>query len=122
MATEILVDTNAVMAIGSFKLDVFAAIKREFAVEGKVLSGVVDELKKIRDEGNGADSLNAKLGLALLKVKKVEVIQSKGHVDDVLVEYSKKGWFVLTQDKELKEKLAKPYLTIRQKSKIIVVA
>ena len=67
----------------------------------------------------------AKLALLLLKKKvkegTVKIIQSKGHVDDVLIKKSNSGSLVLTQDLALKRKLQKPYLTIRQKKKVVLV-
>ena len=49
------------------------------------------------------------------------IIEEEGYVDDILVEYSKKGNLILTQDTELKKRLTKPYLTIRQKKTIIFI-
>lgn len=72
-------------------------------------------------EQRGKYKQAAKLALSLLKAKGVTVLESKGHVDDLLVAYSKKGFVVLTQDLGLKRRLQKPYLTIRQKKRIMVV-
>jgi rRNA-processing protein FCF1 len=54
-------------------------------------------------------------------VKAIPLISEEGFVDDLLVEHSVKGDFILTQDIALKRRLQKPYLTIRQKKKVILV-
>lgn len=120
---RIILDTNALMAFAEFKLDVFSAIKEccDFQYKVVVLSGIVDELKKIKEEQRGKYKLAAKLALSLLNARKIEVVKSKGLVDDLLVEYSRKGYLILTQDIALKRRLKKPYMTIRQKKKVIVV-
>tara|TARA_Y100000310_G_C20413253_1_gene683071 strand:+ start:88 stop:453 length:366 start_codon:yes stop_codon:yes gene_type:complete len=118
---RILIDTNAVMAIAEFKVDVFSELEKlDFNFEVVLLSGVVDELEKIIKEQRGKYKLAAKLGLQILKAKKIKIVKSKGEVDDALVELSEDN-LVLTQDVDLKRRLRKPYLTIRQKKKIVLV-
>jgi rRNA-processing protein FCF1 len=119
---RIILDTNALMAIAEFKLDVFAELKSNYPNDiPVVLSGVIEELEKIQTEQRGKFKLAAKLGLQILKAKKIRIVESEGNVDDALVEHSKKGNLVLTQDIALKRRLNKPYMTIRQKKKIILV-
>ena len=120
---RIILDTNAVMAIAGLQLDIFSALEEccDFHYEIYILEGTIDELEKIQHEQPGKHKAAAKLGLALLKARDVEVIPSKGLVDDILVKYSKLGDLVLTQDKELRNRLKRPYLTIRQKKKVILV-
>ncbi len=120
---KVIIDTNAVMAIGAFGLDIFSVLERDcpFKVEVAVLSGTIAELGKIMTEQRGRFAAQAKLGLQILEKKKVKVVKSVGDVDDFLVTRSKKGDLVLTQDRELKKRLEKPYLTIRQKRKVVLV-
>ena len=120
---RIILDTNALMAIDEFKLDVFSAIKigMDEPYELVVLDGVLDELHKIMIEQKGKYKRSAKLALSILDSKNVKIVESSGNVDDFLVELSEKGDLVLTQDVELKKRLKKPYLTIRQKKKVIFV-
>ncbi len=120
---KIIIDTNAIMAIDEFKLDVFSAVQAccHFTYTICVLEGVIDELEKIQKEQRGKYARAAKLGLSILKRKGVRVLKGKGNVDDLLVEHSIKGDLVLTQDIGLKRRLAKPYLTIRQKKKVMSV-
>lgn len=120
---RLILDTNAVMAIVEFKLDLFSELERQldFNYQLAVLQGTVSELQKIQNEQRGKFSRGAKLVLAILKAKKVKVLEQEGNVDDALAELSKHGDLILTQDFELKKRLTKPYLTIRQKRKIIVI-
>ncbi|MBT3835698.1 DNA-binding protein [Candidatus Woesearchaeota archaeon] len=123
MSKRIILDTNALMAINEFKLDVFSAIERGMnePYELVVLDGVLDELHKIMVEQKGKYKLSAKLALSILDAKRIKIVESEGNVDDFLVTLSEKGQLVLTQDVELKKRLKKPYLTIRQKKKVILV-
>ena len=120
---KIILDTNALMAISEFNLDIFSALEQccDFPYNLNVLQGTLDELKKISLEQRGKFKLAAKLALSILRSKGINVIKSSGNVDDLLVEYSKKGYLILTQDVILKRRLHKPYLTIRQKRKIVII-
>src|SRR3989338_11308467 len=137
----IILDTNALMAIAEWKIDLFSEIEKccseLFCIS--VLEGTLRELEKIGQEQRGRYKLAAKLALSLVRLKKIKIIlnetiqkdiQSKGKksvsgdnpsVDDLLVEHSQQGDWVLTQDAALKKRLQKPYLTIRQKKKVVMI-
>lgn len=116
---KVIVDTNALMAIGEFGVDIFSDLS-EYKVF--VLEGTVIELKKIIKEQRGKYKRAAKLALSLLKFKKIKVLKGDGYVDDLLIAYSKRGYLVLTQDLGVKRRLKKPYLTIRQKKRVVVIS
>ena len=120
---QIILDTNALMAISEFQLKLFDELEVacDFNYEVFVLEGTIKELKKIQEEQRMKYKRAAKLALGIIKVLKLKKLPSDGHVDDALVEYSKNGALVLTQDIGLKRRLSKPYLTIRQKKKISVI-
>ena len=120
---RILIDTNVLMAIADLKIDIFTELQKacDFIYEPFVLGGSIQELEKIMREERLRFHRAAKLALALLRLKKVAIIPSEGQVDDVLVEYSKQGDLILTQDLQLKKRLQHPYLTIRQRKRIILV-
>ena len=111
------------MAIMEFKLKLFdeLEITCDFNYDVYILEGTIKELKKIQEEQRMKYKRAAKLALGIIKVLKIKQLPSEGHVDDSLVEHSKKGDLILTQDIGLKRRLSKPYLTIRQKKKIEVV-
>ena len=120
---QLIIDTNAWMAITEFKLDIFAALERDcdFSYRIVVLQGIVEELEKIISEQRGRFRQAALIALGILKVKKIKILPEIGNVDDLLVQHSKEGDLVLTQDAALKKRLKRPYLTIRQKKKIMMV-
>jgi len=111
------------MAIDEFKLDLFSAIQQEMNVPYEIVvpDGVLDELHKIMVEQKGKYKRSAKLVLSIVNAKRIKIVESEGNVDDFLVGLSQKGQLVLTQDVLLKKRLQKPYLTIRQKKKVMLV-
>lgn len=119
----VVIDTNAVMAIAAFKLDIFEELQQalDAPVQPAVVEGTVLELRQVAAAGKGKDAGAAKLGLALLKTKKIKVIHEEGNVDLLLMLHSRQGDLVLTQDRELKKRLQRPFLTIRQKNRIVKV-
>ncbi|HLC81685.1 MAG TPA: hypothetical protein VJH68_03425 [Candidatus Nanoarchaeia archaeon] len=124
---KIILDTNAMMAVAEFKLDIFRSLEDScyFPYQLYVLSGTIDELQQIKETQRGKFNLAAKLALGILSIKIsagiVLVISNKGKVDDLLAAYSKKRYLILTQDVNLKKRLFKPYLTIRQKKFVVQV-
>jgi len=116
---RIILDTNFLLIPAQFNIDIFSEIKRiaDFPYQLCVLDKTIDELKKIQKEQRGKHKRAAKLGLDLIKKKKVKIIKttSKKSVDDLLVQYSKKGAIIATQDLGLKHRLKKPYIILRQK-------
>ena len=120
---KIILDTNALMAIAEFKIDLFSELERicDFTYDLYILEGTIKELRKIMEEQRQKFKRAAKLALAIVKAKGIKKIASSNYVDDVLVELSKKGDLILTQDIELKKRLTKPYLTIRQKKRVVLM-
>jgi rRNA-processing protein FCF1 len=120
----ILLDTNSLMAISELKIDLFSELEKccDFKYKIAVLEGTVRELEKIKKEQRLKFRVAARTALQLLKLKNVEVFpHSAGDVDDLLTDYSHGGYLVLTQDVLLKKRLMRPYLTIRQRKRIVVV-
>ena len=120
---QVIIDTNAWMAIAEFKLDIFAALERDcdFSYKTAVLQGTINELQKIVSEQRAKFRQAALLSLGIIKATKVKVLPELENVDDALVVHSHQGSLVLTQDAALKKRLKRPYLTIRQKKRIIVI-
>lgn len=120
---KIFLDTNALMAIAEFKFDLFQELTAccDFPFHVYILEGTIDELQKIKEEQRGKYKQAARLALSLIKAKKITILNKKGNVDQLLAEESQQGNCILTQDIALKKQLTKPYLTIRQKKKIMMV-
>ena len=121
---KVILDTNAVMAIAEFRIDIFAELEKILDVPYQlgVLEGTLKELEQIVQKQRLRFKKAARLGLALLKAKKVQILPREAQVDAVLSDYSRRGALVLTQDRELKKRLSKPYLTIRQKKRVVMVS
>ena len=79
----------------------------------------MEELKQIKKQQRGRFRKSAVLALQLLS--RVPILPSQGKVDDELVRLSQQGNLIITQDRTLKKRLSPPYLTIRQKKKLMLV-
>lgn len=122
----IIPDTNVLMAIGEFKMDIFSELEQicDFKYEIGILDKVETELKKILREQTRKNREAAKLALKIIERMKIKKIKtSSGKVDDLIVELSKNPEVIIaTQDKELKERIKKVkgrIITIRQKKKLV---
>ena len=120
---QIILDTNALMAIAEFKIDLITELEKayDFPYELCVLEGTIKELKKIQEEQREKFKRAAKLALGIIKVKKITVLPSIGYVYTELIKHSRNGDLILTQDVELKKELSLPYLTIRQKKRVVLI-
>lgn len=106
---KILLDTNFLLAVYQFKVDIFSEIERicRFNYGIFALDKSIDELKNIIEKQRGKHKEAAKIALQLLKIKSIGIIKtaSQKHTDEIILEYAKKGYIVATQDKDLKRKL-----------------
>ena len=127
---NIIVDTNAFIAISDFKLDIFSAIKDScnFKYKLLILEGTIKELEKISESKKAKERKSAKLALQIIeqKLANKELSLMEDHfdnviVDDNLVYESGQGNLILTQDRDLKKRLQRPFLTIRQKKFIVML-
>ncbi len=125
---RIIIDTNALMAISELGIDLFSAVAAccDFPYELVVLQGTIRELEDIFQTQRGKFRTAAKLALHVLegKIKQnvVEVLEEDGDVDELMVVHSRQGDIIITQDVALKKRLTRPYMTIRQRTKVVVVA
>ncbi|MBU4501874.1 MAG: twitching motility protein PilT [Nanoarchaeota archaeon] len=115
---KIVLDTNFLLAIGQFHIDIFSELERicDFPYNIYVLNKTIDELNKIKnDSRKKVDRESAKLALQLMEGR-VEILEEEGeYVDDILVRISDKDTIIATQDKELKKRLKGRLITIKQK-------
>lgn len=122
---KIILDTNLLMAIGQFNVDIFSEISRicDFKYELFVLDRQIGELEKISKK-SGKNKKAANLALALIKEKKVSIIKTKEkkHVDDLILEITEKDDVVATVDKNLKKRAlseGKKVIFLRQKKYLV---
>jgi rRNA-processing protein FCF1 len=104
---KIFLDTNFLMIPGSFGVDVFSEIDRivDENYELIVLKPVLKELKKI-SEGRDKHSRAARIGLELVKNKKLKVLDTEEKSGDkAILKLIDENSCVATVDKELKRKI-----------------
>ena len=120
---KVIIDTNALMGMAEYKIDLFAEIEHTLDIPYQVtiLRETITELKKIQQQEKNKFRRYAKLALDIITAKKVLILPEEGFVDNLLVQHSQHGDLILTQDVALKKRLTRPYLTIRQKKRIIMV-
>jgi len=118
---KILLDTNFLLAVGEFKIDIFSEFERicNFTYKLFTLDKVVDEIKAIIKKQKGKNKKNAEFALKLLK--KIKIINTKeGFTDDLITSMSK-DYIVATQDAGLKKRLKGKKIVIRQKKHLIIL-
>ena len=121
----IILDTNILMAIPQFKIDIFTELQRicDFTYQITVLDRTINELESIKTTQKGKDKLAASIALQLIKHNNLNITKTtdKKPVDDLLTDLSHQGFIIVTQDMALKKKLKKPYITLRKKEYLIIV-
>ena len=107
MTKKIILDTNFLLHCIGYRIDIKEELKRicPFQYTTYILDNSLKELNILKKP------------LALKMAQAFQIIETNEDkdVDSQLVEFSKKGYLVATQDIELKRKLNKPIIIIRQK-------
>ena len=131
---KIIIDTNFLISMVRFKIDLFSELQRicDFKYTVFIVNGIVNELEKLAETGKPKDKIAAMISLELIKKKKIKIIKTPSknkrvkNVDLLILNLIKKGNFIVaTQDKELKREIRKkgvPIIALRQKKylKLIV--
>ena len=118
---DIILDTNFLMIPFTQNVDVFDELSNLFGrVNLYVVDKTIEELDKLSKTRSGKDKQAALLARSLLKLKGVKTLTTgNGYADDVILTIAKeKGYFVATQDRDLKVRLKKnnvPRIFLRQK-------
>ena len=101
---KVLLDTNALMYIGSSKFDIKKYVLGKLGTKYKlyVPSSVIDELKKISTRSL-KERIACNVALEWIK-NNCEIVPTSGRADKVLLELSK-DYYVLTFDRRLKRKI-----------------
>ena len=120
---KIILDTNFLLIPALFNVDIFAEIDRIMFEKYYlfVIDKTIDELNKIiKDKKQKQkDKQAAKLGLMLIKAKKVKILKTKqGKADDILAKI--KGYIIATQDINLKRRIKGKKIVLRAKKKLIL--
>lgn len=113
---KIILDTNFLLAIGQFHVDIFSELERicDFPYEVYILDKTIEELKRIIRTGRKG-KFAAKLALEFIKGR-VKLLEGRGNfVDNILVDLADKDTIIATQDRELKKRIKTRIITIKQK-------
>lgn len=104
---KIIYDTNFIMSMIKFKIDLFAELELilDEPHENVILDSVEKELKNL-GKGTRKSSNEAKLSLDFINSDNFHVVKSpKGNVDDVIHSLADKNTLVATNDIELRKRL-----------------
>ena len=121
--TIILLDSNAVMMLFEFSVDLEGELTRLFGKFKIIIpKPIINELKFLSEHGKGRKKHIAKPALKL--IEKYDIIDACGKGDQVVLDLAKKlNCIVLTNDKKLRSKLKKLSLHdvyLRGKSKLVL--
>ncbi|OFV67406.1 MAG: DNA-binding protein [Candidatus Syntrophoarchaeum caldarius] len=112
---KVLLDTSGLLMIRW--VDIFAELERLGYLEYLVPQAVCDELEGLRKTLKGRD--REMLNLVRLLLERCKVIEGKGKADDIILEIAtREGVAVLTNDRELSERLREKgvrVVSLRQK-------
>ena len=117
---KIILDTNFLMAVAQFKIDVFEQLRGH---DIYVINTVTRELRE-QSKGRSKDAKAALLALDLIENKDLKMLNTnEKNADKSLILYSKRGYVIATQDRKLREKVKKAggkSIYIRQRKYVII--
>jgi len=118
----VLLDTSFIISAVRNKIDIFEELK-EYQI--LIPEQVIDEIKNIiKSKKKLKFRSQANIALKILKKSKFKKIDlGKGHVDKLILRFSKEKPKVIiaTLDRELQKKLQNPKLIIRGKKKLEII-
>ena len=121
--SKIIVDTNMFMAVHQFRVDIFSEFARlDPSCEIYTVEPVIKELEKLA-KIKGNDGVAARTALALIKQKKVKILNCGGDADPCLIKMASEGYIIATNDMILRQRLKKQKVKtifIRDKRKLEV--
>jgi rRNA-processing protein FCF1 len=98
----VALDTNMLLAVSQLKLDIFEMVREKFdRVDFMIPKQVIQELDKLVQDGN-SDAKIAKKWLKTKSFSQPEGTQGK-YADDVLLGLAKQGFWVATNDQDLRK-------------------
>jgi rRNA-processing protein FCF1 len=122
---KIILDSNALFVPLQFKIDIMEELKTllNMRFELALLSPVLEELRKLEEEGSPKTRRDASYALKLAeKLKVIDVTETFASPDDAIVKVADKlGYLVFTNDRVLRKRLRDinvPVIYVRQKSRL----
>tara|TARA_Y100000310_G_C20519312_1_gene732855 strand:- start:575 stop:982 length:408 start_codon:yes stop_codon:yes gene_type:complete len=128
MVKKIILDTNFMMIVGQYRVDIFSEINRVclFNYEIYIIDRTIDELNEIKKRKGQKNKINANIALNLIEIKEVKIIDTKdnkkNYADDVIMDIVDDNSVVGTVDIELKKRLKErkiPIITLRKKQYLV---
>ena len=102
----VILDSNAILMLFEFSLDLESELTRLLGKYKIIIpSPIIEELIFLSEEGRGQRRINAKASLELIKKYDVFNIDTKTADEAVLHTAQKTNGIVVTNDKELRQKL-----------------
>ena len=104
---KIILDTNFLMIPYQFKVDIFDEINRivEEKYELITFDSVIKELKGLM-KSKGKDAIAAKIGLELIKRKRIKIVKIKEKkTDDAILKLANENTIIATNDRLLIQRL-----------------
>ena len=119
---SVIIDTNALMAPAQSGVDIFSELERLGFRRFLVPMGVIEELKNLCAQSGGKEKNAARIALSLTERCEVLAAETTESVDGSILKLAEKSHAsVLTNDRELKEKLKSRGIRLvylRQKKKL----
>jgi len=116
---KIILDTNFLLIPFQSKVDIFSEVDKicMFKYELCIIDKTIDELNNIIKQQKGTHKEAAQLALQLIKSKHLKILATHQDtdVDTILASFSKKGYIIATQDKELKKRVKKRIILKQRK-------
>lgn len=118
---RIIIDTNFLLIPLQLKVDIFSEFNRicRFNYKLYIFEQSINELKNIIKKQSGKDKKAAQFALKLIKLKNINVIESKPQdVDSLILNSLAEDDVIATQDLQLKKELLKKgasVIILRQK-------
>jgi len=106
---KIILDTNFLMLLHQYGIDIFSEIGRLVPEDYELLipRKVSNELDSIGKKSRGVDGISARVALQLIQKKNILTIEDDRRVDDSIVDFvnTNVNCIVCTNDKNLKRKI-----------------
>lgn len=100
----IALDTNMLLAVEKFKMDIFSEIRGIFGSGAEIVVPleVKKELEAIGEKNNAA----VKVAESILEKSRLQIVKTSAkNADDALLELAKKNIVIATNDRELRKKI-----------------
>lgn len=102
---KLVLDTNFLVDLARFKIDLVELHDLLEHVELCVFSKTLDELNSLKSKAKHGKF--AKIGLKLVESNRLTILESNSKVDDSLLNLNPNYFIVATNDKKLRDKLKK---------------